>query len=277
MLRDEVEAQVRRADTPAQARDALLDRAAFYLLWQRGLRLGELEELDPSLSLGAGLAGRRLTVRKGKGMSDRTVYLTDTTVEAVRAYLRQRGLGPTDHLFLYRNEPLCKDLVRGRMQAAGERAGVKVYPHRLRHTCATQLLNAGCRVTSIQKFLGHKRLNSTMIYARVHDQTVADDYYAAMERVEQRLDIALQATLTGEASKGGPLNDKDRERLLDFADQLADPDLSPQARTELVEQMRQVLGHDAQPNEDEPAKQENGRRPRAPPQPSPAFPWVTTI
>jgi len=44
---------------------------------------------------------------------------------------------------------------------------VTVYPHRLRHTCATQLLNAGCRVTSIQKFLGHKRLNSTMIYARL--------------------------------------------------------------------------------------------------------------
>jgi integrase/recombinase XerD len=188
-LRDEVEAQVRRADTPAQARDALLDRAAFYLLWQAGLRLGELEELKLE---DLDLAGRRLTVRKGKGMSDRTVYITDTTVEAVRAYLRQRGLGPIDHLFLYRNEPLCKDLVRDRVQAAGERAGVKVYPHRLRHTCATQLLNAGCRVTSIQKFLGHKRLNSTMIYARVHDRTVADDYYAAMDRIEQRLDVSPQ-------------------------------------------------------------------------------------
>ena len=64
----------------------------------------------------------------------------------------------TDHLFLYRNELLCKDLVRNRVQAAGERAGVKVYPHRLGRTCATQLLNAGCRVTSIQKLLGHRRL-----------------------------------------------------------------------------------------------------------------------
>mgnify|MGYP001817360064 CR=1 FL=1 len=49
-----------------------------------------------------------------------------------------------------------------------------------------QLLNAGCRVTSIQKLLGHQRLNSTMIYARVHDRTVAKGYYAAMEVVEKR-------------------------------------------------------------------------------------------
>ena len=53
-----------------------------------------------------------------------------------------------------------------------------------------QLLNAGCRVTSIQKLLGHQRLNSTMIYARVHDRTVAEGYYAAMEVVEKRPEAA---------------------------------------------------------------------------------------
>jgi len=70
--------------------------------------------------------------------------------------------------------------IRARIQVAGEAVGAKVYPHRLRHTCATQLLNAGCRITSIQRFLGHKKLNTTMIYAKARDQTVADDYYAAM-------------------------------------------------------------------------------------------------
>ena len=49
---------------------------------------------------------------------------------------------------------------------------VTVYLRGLRHTCATHLLNADCHVTSIQKFLGHRRLNSAMIYARVHDQTL---------------------------------------------------------------------------------------------------------
>lgn len=61
---------------------------------------------------------------------------------------------------------------------------MKVSPHALRHTLATQLLTAGCKVTSIQKLMGHRRLNSTMIYARVHDHTVAEDYYAAMGRIE---------------------------------------------------------------------------------------------
>jgi hypothetical protein len=75
------------------------------------------------------------------------------------------------------------------MRDGGRRIGVKVYAHRLRHTCATQLLNAGCRITSIQRFLGHKKLNTTMIYARAHDQTVAEDYFPAMQRVEQRLEI----------------------------------------------------------------------------------------
>ncbi len=57
----------------------------------------------------------------------------------------------------------------------------------LRHTFATQLVNAGCRVTTIQALLGHKRLNSTMVYARVHDQTVARDYFEAMAVIEKRL------------------------------------------------------------------------------------------
>jgi hypothetical protein len=51
------------------------------------------------------------------------------------------------------------------------------------------LLNAGCRITSIQRFLGHKKLNTTMIYARAHDKNVTEDYFRAMERVEQWLNF----------------------------------------------------------------------------------------
>ena len=161
-------------------------RAAFYLLWQGGMRLGEVEELRLE---DLDFAQKRLSVRNGKGKKDRTVYLTETTIHALQAYLVVRGDGSGDHVFLYRNAPLKRDLIRNQLKVVGERVGVKVYPHRLRHTCATQLLNAGCRVTSIQRFLGHKDLASTMVYARAHDQTVADDYFAAMQRVEQRLQI----------------------------------------------------------------------------------------
>lgn len=62
----------------------------------------------------------------------------------------------------------------------------------LRHTFATQLVNAGCKITTIQALLGHSKLNSTMIYARVHDQTVAKDYYDAMTNIEAKLAAHLQ-------------------------------------------------------------------------------------
>jgi site-specific recombinase XerD len=140
-LRDDLEQRAAEAQSLVRRRDALLDRAAFYLLWQGGLRLGEVEELHLE---DLDLAGRRLMVRQGKGLKDRTVYLADAAVRAVQAYLTVRGMGPTDHVFLYRNLPVHKDLIHSRIRAAGERAGVKVSPHRLRHTCATQLLNAGC-------------------------------------------------------------------------------------------------------------------------------------
>lgn len=186
-LRAEIERAVQEAQTAAQRRLALLDRATFFLLWQGGLRLSEVEDLRlEDLDLGS----QRLNVRNGKGLKDRTIYLAPNVLLALKEYLAVRGEGSSDHVFLYRNAALSKDLIRSRLKTIGTPIGVKVYPHRLRHTCASQLLNAGCRITSIQAFLGHKKLNTTLIYARAYDQTVADDYFAAMSRVEQRMEIA---------------------------------------------------------------------------------------
>jgi hypothetical protein len=127
-------------------------------------------------------------------------------------------------------------LIRGRIKAAGERVGVKVYPHRLRHTAATQLLNAGCRVTSIQKFLGHKKLNTTMIYARVHDQTVADDYYAAMSQVEKRLEL-----LPDQENSRAMHNTVMRNQLLELTTKLAEPDVDREERINLAIQIRHLI------------------------------------
>ncbi len=122
-----------------------------------------------------------------------------------------------------------------------------------------------------------------MSYARVHDRTVADDYYAAMERVEQRLlvpargQIAPPAAATEECNDDAALDDDERGQLLDLADQLAGPRLSAEARIDLVERMRKILNYNALPGEDESPEQENGRRPRGPHGyrlgASPAFPW----
>ena len=147
-----------------------------------------------------------------------------------------RGQGSTDHVFLYRNRPLCKDLVASRIKAVGHAMGVKVYPHRLRHTCATQLLNAGCRITSIQKFLGHKKLNTTMIYARVHDRTVADDYYTAMKNVETHLELVGDIPKAPET-----ISESGKGQLLALVEQLAQPEVSPETRLDLAMQIRNVL------------------------------------
>jgi hypothetical protein len=126
------------------------------------------------------------------------------------------------------------------LKEAGQRVGVKVNPHRLRHTCATQLLNAGCRITSIQAYLGHKKLNTTMIYARAYDQTVAEDYFAAMERVEQRLDIAPKLKIAQEIS-AKTVNELPTSKMIVWVEQLALPELCQQERLEIVENLKQAL------------------------------------
>lgn len=233
LLRDAFERKVQEAKTNANLRDALLDRAVFYLLWQAALRKGEVEELRLE---DLDLSGRRLSVRQGKGLKDRNVYLTDTSVQALRAYLERRGQGDGDHVFLYRHLPLNEVFIWRRLNAAGERMGVKVSPHRLRHTAATQLLNAGCPVTSIQKLLGHKKLNTTMSYARAHDQTVEQDYFTAMGRVEQRLEVTA-----GKNEPAEPVGASERKQLLALTERLAEPELSFEARLELTAVMRGLL------------------------------------
>jgi len=101
----------------------------------------------------------------------------------------------------------------------------------------TQLLNAGCRVTSIQRFLGHKELSSTMVYARAHDQTVAEDYFAAMERVEQRLEI-----VPTEQKKIEVVKVQEPAKVLQLIEQLEIPELCFEERLGITLQLRELFG-----------------------------------
>lgn len=226
-LRDDLKQRVEQAGTVAAKRDAHLDLAAFYLLWQCGIRVSELEDLclaDVDLVAGAVL------IRAAKGLKDRSVYLTRRVTEAIEQYLEMRGPALTDHLFIYRHKPLSKDLVRDRMKAAGKRTGVKVTPHMLRHTFATQLVNAGAKITTIQALLGHVRLNTTMTYARVHDQTVMEDYFRAMEQIEGVQTVVLEPK-------------PDTEKAITLLDKLGQDELSDGQRQILAE-LRRCLQND---------------------------------
>jgi len=73
------------------------------------------------------------------------------------------------------------------MEACARKAGVKVSCHQLRHTMATQLLNADADLVTIQDLLGHTRIKTTQRYCRVSNLKVQRDYHKAMAVVMQRL------------------------------------------------------------------------------------------
>ena len=189
VLRDDLVQRVKEAQTAVARRNTKLDLAAFYLLWQTGMRVSELEDLRLT---DVDVEASTILIREAKGLKDRTVFLTQRVIETLKQYLKVRGPALTDHLFIYRHKQLSKDLVRSRMKTAGKRLGFKVTPHMLRHTFATQLVNAGAKITTIQSLLGHQRLNTTMTYARVHHKVVIQDFFRAMEQIEGKQDAILE-------------------------------------------------------------------------------------
>lgn len=162
-----------------------LENACLLVLLHSGLRTGECVDLR---SGDLDLHGKRLIVRQGKGQRDRLVYLSEISCQAIQAYLRQKPRRPSDPLWLRKNgRPISPYWLRAHVARVGKEIGIEnLYPRRLRHTCATRLLNAGMKITRIQKLLGHKRISTTMIYARVEDATVEADYRQALRRIERQ-------------------------------------------------------------------------------------------
>jgi site-specific recombinase XerD len=176
-------AAVMTAGTMHYVRQARLDLAAFYLLADSGLRCAELVELRFA---DADLLARRLCVRHAKLQRDRLVYLSLRTIAALRAYLAVRETAGSDHLLVQRGSPLTTACIAHRLERWGEALGIRLSPHRLRHTYATRLLNAGMLIASLQKTLGHRSLDKTALYARIADPVVEADYYRALAALEAK-------------------------------------------------------------------------------------------
>jgi site-specific recombinase XerD len=174
-----------RARLVAATPEHVLATACVAVLAHTGLRAGECLDLQvQDLDLAAG----RLRVRNGKGLKDRVVYLSPLASQALRVYLGQTPRPANSRLLRYANgRPIAYRWLYDQVGRLGTAAGVEhVTPHRLRHTLATQLLNAGMDITRIQKLLGHAFLNTTQIYARVHDATLEADYRRAMQHIERQ-------------------------------------------------------------------------------------------
>ena len=163
----------------------LRDRAIFKVMLRCGLRVEEVA----NLALRSLYLKRRLIlVKDGKGSKDRVVYISDDAFEALVKYLRSRPPSKARKLFLvekgiYKGRPLSVRGIQKRMEYYARKARVKSSCHHLRHTMATQLLNADMDLVSIQDLLGHSRIGTTERYTKVSNLKVMRDYFKAMDAV----------------------------------------------------------------------------------------------
>lgn len=157
-------------------RDRPRDWAVVLVLLDTGLRVGEL----CALVVGdVDLVNGWVLVRSGKGRRDRLVPIGASASAALRAYLGDRRDGA---LFLCRDGlPLRVEGVRKLLKRAARRAGLarRVYPHLLRHTCATNYLSSGGDVFTLQVMLGHRDLRITQRYVLVSERLLKERHERA--------------------------------------------------------------------------------------------------
>ena len=167
---------------------SILDQAIFMLMLRCGLRVEEVADLTLSA---IDLKRGQILIFKGKGAKGRIVYFSKDTYDALVAYIKRRRPLRTQGLFLV-EKGTCKGKgisVRGiqkRIEYYSKKSRVKVSCHHLRHTMATQLLNAGADLEIIQDLLGHTKITTTQRYCKVSNLRVQRDYHKAMEYVLQR-------------------------------------------------------------------------------------------
>jgi site-specific recombinase XerD len=166
------------------------DTAMFKLMLRCGLRVEEVS----NLSLGSiDLKQRRIMVEQGKGGKDRIVYISEDALDALNAYLKFRSHYRAKNVFLvekgtYKGKAISVRGIQKRIEYYAKKTRVKVSCHRLRHTMATQLLNAEAEVETIQDLLGHNWITTTQRYCKISNLKVQRDYFKAMRNVLQRFD-----------------------------------------------------------------------------------------
>lgn len=167
------------------------DKAIFMLMLRSGMRVDEvanltLDAIDYQRS--------QILVLCGKGSKDRIVYISDDSAEALAAYLDVRPIVKERRVFLvekgiYRRQPISVRGIQKRIEYYSKKCGVPVSCHRLRHTMATQLLNADADLVSIQDILGHSGVRTTQRYSKLSNRKAQRDYFKAMDTVMERTSI----------------------------------------------------------------------------------------
>jgi integrase len=169
-----------------QAIDSVRDRLIFLLMLRCGLRVSEVCAL--AWDAIDGTAGT-VRINRSKGQVDRIVYLSPDVAQALQVWRDHRT--PGRYLFPSRTrtkEHLSRFQINVLMAQYLAAAGVVSHysPHCLRHTFATQLLNAGVPLEILKELMGHHSIQITLRYTQLYDTTKRHQYEQAMTKIAQR-------------------------------------------------------------------------------------------
>ena len=164
------------------------DLAIFMLMLRSGLRVSEVANLTLEA---IDWQRKRIYIFNGKGGKDRVVYISNDSYRALVAYVKSRMACRVKKIFLvergiHKGNPLSVRGIQKRMEFYAKASGLNVSCHHLRHTMATQLLNADAELVTIQDLLGHDRIKTTQRYCKISNLKVQKDYFKAMDKVLQR-------------------------------------------------------------------------------------------
>ena len=151
------------------------ERAIIETLYSTGCRVSELMILKKS---DIDFVTREVHLF-GKGQKHRISYLNARAELYLEKYFKKRR-DSDEHVFVSDRWPhkgLSKEGIEKIIRIIGKRAGIEhVYPHRFRHTMATDALGHGMPVTDLQSILGHSRLETTMIYAKMSQENILHNH-----------------------------------------------------------------------------------------------------
>ena len=157
-----------------EAAKNLREKAIIEVLYSTGMRIGELEKLNKDdIDFVNGKA-----IVFGKGAKEREVYFNVKAQLALKKYLENRN-DTNEALFVGLQSPynrLKVSTYEKILRELGGRCGVHCHPHRFRRTCATILLNKGMPIQEVSKVLGHAKLETTLIYCEINQQSVAANH-----------------------------------------------------------------------------------------------------
>lgn len=164
---------------------ALRDHAMLELLYSSGVRVSEL----------CGVRWRDLDVEQGllrvtgKGRKTRIVPVGRLALQALAALRESQAAGEDDPVLRGRgDQPLTPGAVRAAIKRRARSQGIwrRVYPHLMRHSCASHLLESSGNLRAVQELLGHADIGTTQIYTHLDFQHLAKVYDAAHPRAKRK-------------------------------------------------------------------------------------------